>query len=104
MDHESQIRLRRNLDAATDEALTALANKGLMRRATRDLGSAPNLSIEFTDNALIVTGDGWIVTMPPGGPSAATDDSSASGVTRYVLAAAIYLRDHWCPEGEDGKA
>lgn len=104
MDHESQIRLRRNLNAATDEALTALANKGLMRRATRDLGSTPELSIEVTNDAIIVRGDGWTVTMPPEGPSAATDDSSASGVTRYVLTAAIYLRDNWFPEVNEGAA
>lgn len=104
MDRKSQTRLRRNLDAATDAALTALANKGLMRRAVRDLSASPKLCIDVADAAIVVRGDGWTVAMPPEGPSAASDDSPATGVTRYVLAAAIYLRDNWFPEGDDTAA
>lgn len=98
MTPELRKRLRRNLDAATDEALVALANKGLMRRALKDVEAAAAFLIEEAAESLVVRGDGWVVTMPPEGPVAATDDSTATGVTRFILAAAIYLRENWFPE------
>lgn len=94
MDAESLARLQRNLRAATDEALVALANRGLVRRAAKDLESE-SLRIEETDDVVLVHGTGWTVTMPPEGPAAATDNTPATGVTRQILTAAMYLRDRW---------
>jgi len=105
MDQETLSRLRHNLSAATDEVLVALANKGLMRRAAKDLEKGPAPTVEQTDEALLVRGDGWTVTMPPDGPSAATDDTAASGVTRHILCATMFLRDVWSQEaGESHEA
>ena len=95
MDAESQARLRRNLDAATYDALVALANRGLVRRAAKDLEQGGRLEVEEVDDALLVVGVGWTVLMPAEGPTAATDDTSATGVTRQIIAATIFLRDHW---------
>lgn len=95
MDPDSLARLQRNLKAATDDALVALANRGLVRRAAKDLDQKSTFRVEETQTALLVHGNGWIVTMPPEGPHAATDDTSATGVTRQILAATMYLRDHW---------
>jgi hypothetical protein len=81
--------------ASFDEAgLVALANVGLVRRAKKDL-DAGGLSHEETDSAVVVRGPDWAVTMPPDGPAKATDTTAATGVTRQILAATMYLRDVW---------
>lgn len=95
MDNAARERLRLNLSMADDEALVALANRGLLRRAQKDLEQDTQLTIEESDDALLVRGPGWCVTMPPEGPATARDDSGATGVTRFILAATIYLREHW---------
>src|SRR5262249_31704367 len=56
---------------------------------------AGGLKVEETDAAVLVHGPDWVVTMPPNGPTRATDTTKASGVTRQILTATIYLRDHW---------
>lgn len=99
MDAEELARLRRNLDAATDEALVALANRGLVRRAAKDLEQAPPFTVELRAAAVLVHGVGWTVTMPADGPAAATDNTPATGVTRQIIAATMFLRDHWRLEG-----
>lgn len=91
-------RLRQLLDAFDEAGLVALSNKGLVRRAEKDLQTG-GLSVEETDTALLVRGPGWIVTMPPDGPAKATDDTKASGVTRQILTATMFLRATWRPEG-----
>lgn len=81
--------------AAFDEAgLAALASVGLVRRARKDL-EAGGVSHEEADAAVVVRGPDWAVTMPPDGPTKATDTTQASGVTRHILAATIYLREQW---------
>ena len=78
--------------AGFDEVgLEALANKGLLRRARKDLEST-TLSHEEKENAFSVTGPDWTVTMPPEGPAKATDTTKASGVTRQILMATLYLQ------------
>jgi hypothetical protein len=94
VDPEDLARLTRNLRAATDEALVALANRGLVRRAAKDVESE-SLRVEVTDAAVLVHGVSWTVTMPPDGPAAATDNTPATGVTRQILAATMHLRDRW---------
>ena len=101
MDAASLQRLRSNLSMADEEALVALANRGLYRRALKDLEQYTQLSIEETNHALLVRGPGWCVTMPPEGPAAAKDDSGATGVTRFIVAATIYLREHWLADQTD---
>jgi len=88
-------RLRHLLSSFDEAGLVALANKGLVRRAMKDL-PAETLSIVETDSCLIVQGAGWQVTMPVAGPVAATDDTRASGITRQILMATMFLRDTWC--------
>lgn len=106
---EDRDKLRRILASFDEAGLVALANVGLVRRARKDL-EAGGVSHEETDAALIVRGTDWAVTMPPDGPTKATDTTKATGVTRQILAATIYLRKTWvgvapaAPAAPDGDA
>ncbi len=94
MKEADRTRLQRLLASLNEPALVALANKGLVRRAAKDL-EAGNLSYQEEEDVLIVHGPGWTVRMPPTGPADAEDDTRASGVTRQVLAATLYLQNIW---------
>lgn len=86
----------RQILATFDEAgLVALSNKGLVRRAQKDF-EAGGLTLEETDSSVLVRGPDWTVTMPATGPGDATDDTPASGITRQILTATIFLRCQWC--------
>lgn len=91
-----RIKLANILAAVDENFLVALANKGLVRRAQKDL-EGQTLQIEELANAIEVRGSDWTVLMPADGPAKATDDTIATGITRQILAATIYLRDHWAP-------
>src|SRR5208282_2929829 len=94
---EDRERLRAVLRSLDEVGLVALANKGLVRRAMKDLPTC-TIQVEETDNALIVRGPDFTVTMPPQGPAQAKDDSKSSGVTRPILMASMFLRDRWAAE------
>jgi hypothetical protein len=94
MNDADRAKLQRILASFDERGLIALANKGLVRRAQKDL-EAGGLRHEETAAALVVHGPGWVVTMPPDGPTHARDDTKASGVTRQILTATIYLREQW---------
>jgi len=91
---EDSDKLKRILATFDEAGLVALANVGLVRRARKDL-EAGGVSHEETDTAIIVRGPDWSVTMPRDGPTKATDTTKATGITRQILAATIYLRDTW---------
>jgi hypothetical protein len=91
-----QLQLKRILASFDEAGFVALSNKGLVRRAQKDLETG-GLRVEEGDDELVVRGVGWTVWMPAGGPSHARDDTRASGVTRQILAAAMFLRDRWSP-------
>lgn len=97
MTTEQRERLTQILNSLDEGGLIALANKGLVRRATKDY-EAGGLTHEETDDAILIHGQGWTVTMPPEGPTKATDDTKATGITRQILAATIYLREQFQPE------
>ncbi|MCA9089858.1 MAG: hypothetical protein KDA90_14635 [Planctomycetaceae bacterium] len=79
-----------------DEAgLIALSNRGLVRRAHKDLEAVGELTVEETSDALRISGPDWAVLMPPAGPAAATDDTPATGMTRQILTATLWLQLHW---------
>ncbi|HEY7357821.1 MAG TPA: SWIM zinc finger family protein, partial [Ktedonobacterales bacterium] len=80
--------------ALDDETLAALANKGLLRRAQKDLEtSTPELQEERADALLFsLPGENCVVTLPPAGPAKATCTCPADGCCRHILAAALFLR------------
>lgn len=91
--------LRQILQTFDETGLVALSNKGLVRRATKDL-EAGGLRWEEADSVMLVYGPGWKVTMPPTGPADAQDDTPATGITRQILTATLFLRDHWSLPGK----
>ena len=79
--------------AHTDTALEALASKGALRRAMRDLDKG-KASIESRDDTSAeITADGQTVKMSAEGPAAATCTCPAQGVCRHRLLAVLALRD-----------
>jgi hypothetical protein len=96
MTADDRAKLKRILASFDEAGLVALANKGLVRRAQKDL-EAGGLASEEAEQAILVRGPDWTVIMPVGGPTQASDTTKATGVTRQILMATIYLRDHWLP-------
>jgi hypothetical protein len=94
MNAEDRAKLHAILASFDEAGLIALANKGLVRRAQKDL-EAGGLQHEETAEAILVRGPGWVVSMPPDGPAHATDDTKATGASRQILTATMYLRDQW---------
>ncbi|HWG47347.1 MAG TPA: hypothetical protein VN688_31580 [Gemmataceae bacterium] len=94
MNAEDRAKLQAILASFDEAGLIALANKGLVRRAQKDL-EAGGLQHEETEEAILVRGPGWVVSMPPAGPAHATDDTKATGASRQILTATMYLRDQW---------
>jgi hypothetical protein len=92
-------RLRAVLKSFDEVGLVALANKGLVRRAAKDLRDT-TLRVEEKEDALLVHGPDFTVTMPPEGPVKASDDTKATGITRQILMATMFLRDSWAAAEE----
>jgi hypothetical protein len=85
-------RLRPALSALDDEALAALANKGLVRRARKDLEQSPGEIVAADDEGLKVRVGAETVDVPAS-PVQASCTCPAGGVCRHILAALILLRE-----------
>ena len=84
--------LREQLSRFDDDAFVAMANRGLLRRAYKDMEtSAPEIESETPDNLVVVTG-GRRVTFDARGPAHARCDCPAAGICQHVLAASLGLR------------
>ena len=84
--------LREQLSRFDDDAFVAMANRGLLRRAYKDMEiSAPEIESETSDNLVVVTG-GRRVTFDARGPAHARCDCPAAGICQHVLAASLGLR------------
>jgi hypothetical protein len=73
-----------------DDAWVALANRGLLRRARKDLDSLTPQAAE-TPEAVVVTLGERTVRMPPAGPADATCDCASPVVCQHVVAAGLWL-------------
>ncbi|UWP93464.1 hypothetical protein K3X13_06480 [Aliiroseovarius crassostreae] len=74
-----------------DAALIALANKGLLRRATKATGEAEVLRYDADGADLTISGQS--VTIPAAGPQSATCDCPAPGMCSHILTAMLVLRN-----------
>lgn len=85
-------RLRSLLKAVDDDALASLANKGLLRRAQKDLEStAPTLLAVEDDRVRIQLAEATVDARET--PSKCSCSCPATGVCRHILSALLYLRD-----------
>lgn len=83
--------LRLQLARFDDEAFAALANRGLLRRARKDLEKAQAEVIEDTPNVLALQFAGHRVTFDARGPTHATCSCPARGGCHHIVAAAIVI-------------
>ncbi len=79
--------------ALDDAALAALASKGLLRRARKDLERMPPELTARSAEAVILAfpEENITVTLPPGGPQQATCTCPAEGVCRHILVAVLFV-------------
>jgi hypothetical protein len=84
----------RNLSAAlNDAALEALASKGLLRRAQKDIERGVPVEIEDEENSsLCLKVDQFVVRIPEAGPAIAKCSCPAAGVCQHILAAILFLK------------
>ncbi|WP_368186496.1 hypothetical protein [Aestuariibius sp. HNIBRBA575] len=83
--------LRDLIASFDDDALVALANKGLLRRAMKTTGEANILRFDEDDADLTVCGQA--VSIPPAGPQSARCDCPAPGICSHILTAMLVLRE-----------
>ncbi|MEM9554243.1 MAG: SWIM zinc finger family protein [Acidobacteriota bacterium] len=97
---DSLNRLRAVLAACDDATLAALASKGLVRRARKDLERGAVTAVAPADGGDGVVGEveGQRVTLPASGPADATCVCPATGCCRHVLALTLHLRTRGLPE------
>ncbi|SMC73939.1 hypothetical protein [Kibdelosporangium aridum] len=79
---------RPDLLALTPDSLAALANRGLVKRATKELDAGTGPSVEVADDTVHGTfADGVVSSLPPGVPlDAAPCSCGAAGVCRHRIA------------------
>src|SRR5437660_7969612 len=86
-------RLAAVLASFDESALEALASKGLLRRAQKDLEQGAVTQVEEPrEGSLRVHIGETVVTMPAEGPAAARCTCPASSACRHVLVATLYLQ------------
>ena len=91
MSRESAI--RQTHAAVTLEALEALANKGLLRRAQKDLERGDIEPPVMTVSGLEMVISGQRVTLVEAGPAKATCTCPAPGICQHILTACLKLKD-----------
>ena len=101
---------RADLLALTTDALIALTNRGLVKRAAKTIedGAGPSIS-EDGDAVRGESPDGVVTELPSGGLDAATCSCGATGVCRHVIALvlgyqalAAQCSETQTPDAEDG--
>jgi hypothetical protein len=79
--------MRADLLALTPETLAELTNRGLVKRAAREVDRDPPAIVESPDGTVEATQpDGTVTTLPTGGLEAAKCTCAAPGVCRHVVA------------------
>lgn len=84
--------LAKMINAHDDATLTALSNKGLLRRALRDIEDGLVQVGARSDASATVTADGQVVTLTDANPTPADCPCPATGFCRHLLSAMIVLR------------
>jgi hypothetical protein len=86
-------KLRRLVASLDTTALEALANKGLLRRARKDVERGIETRIcGETDTSLRIRIGDFEVTLPESGPATAGCSCPAAGVCQHILTAVLFLQ------------
>lgn len=85
-------KIRDVLLAMDEDAFAVLANRGILRRAKKDLQSTVPVILEENDNILKIQVDDFVVTVPEV-PGDARSNSPAEGIDRFVLIALLWLKE-----------
>ncbi|MBL4558421.1 MAG: SWIM zinc finger family protein [Rhodobacteraceae bacterium] len=93
--------LRDIIAAYDDTALEALASKGLLRRAHKDMAAGRAEIVRFDADAEVMA-DGQTVTIPETGPARAACTCSANGICRHIVLALLALRGEAVSDGAAG--
>lgn len=95
--------LRAQLARYDDEAFAALANRGLLRRAYKDL-ETQSPTVDIVADAVDVAIGGQRVRFDARGPAQATCSCPAGGICQHIIAAAIALKRGDGDTGDAGVA
>jgi hypothetical protein len=86
------VMLRKQLARFDDDAFATLANRGLLRRARKDLESVPVALVTDEPARVEITVATHRVTFDARGPANATCSCPASGVCQHILTACLFLQ------------
>src|SRR5262245_42481550 len=90
--HHFLTRLRAIVKTLDDDALASLANKGLFRRAQKDL-EAVRPQIVATEPTVVRLQVADAIVEIPELPAKSKCSCPATGICRHILSALVYLRD-----------
>ncbi|MEV4516502.1 hypothetical protein AB0K00_47080 [Dactylosporangium sp. NPDC049525] len=94
--------VRADLLALTPDGLAALSNRGLVKRATREVEAAPPTVTTDPDGTVRgVYQDGPRTALPPGGLEGGTCTCGATGVCRHVVGLVVAYQSGSAPAGGD---
>lgn len=85
--------MAQSLAAWDDDALAELANKGLVRRARKDVEAGKVAVAGTTESGGVFEIDGERVELGANGPQAASCTCPAQGACRHILAAVLHARE-----------
>jgi len=89
--------IRQTHASVTLDALEALANKGLLRRAQKDLERGEVAAFQMSETGLTVSLGGQRVTLTEAGPAKASCSCPAPGVCQHILTACLKLMQEPAP-------
>ena len=84
--------LRATLAVFDDAALETLTNKGIVRRAAKDVEGGKVTVIEETEARIVAAADGETVEVDAGGPRKARCSCPAAGICRHKVAVVLAIR------------
>ena len=94
--------LSRMLASWDEAALVALASKGLLRRASKDVAAGQVALTDRTADRARLEVDGQAVNVTADGPQAAGCSCPATGTCWHILAAVLWLQQE--PDGPAAEA
>jgi hypothetical protein len=87
-----RVRLLEQLRRYDDDAFAALANRGLLRRAGKDLETQTPTIVEDGEATLAIVFLGHTIRFDARGPAQATCTCPSAGVCQHILAGALWLQ------------